>query len=702
MKPYESDRTLTFLPDDPIKGYDQDRLNRADFVRALTNQLLKFDQAECLVIGIHGPWGSGKSSFMNLLTNELEEKSKNADTPIVIVRFNPWNFSSIDQLIFMFFNEIKYAIGKKDRSETAKKIGKKLENIGRILAPLEILPILGEFPKIIQLFGRGLEKVVDSNDLIDLKTELNQLFDEYGKKLVILIDDIDRLDKESMRLMFRLIRLNADFNNTLYVLTFDRQVVEKALKEEQGISGREYLEKIIQVNFDLPMPEKSRVRQFLFEEIGKILSKIPREDFDQHRWWSIYHAGFKSFFRTIRDVKRYMNALYLTFPSISGEVNPVDFMALEAIRVFCPDVYSSLAKKKGILTSMGGLHGRSTKTEAEKEEFEELFAHAGEEHKVAVRRISEQLFPQLAHIYQNMFGGNGVPSTWRREKRMCAEDFFDRYFLLEVPEGEISEFEIRTTLEKADDRKVFVNILEKFNERGLARRFLERLGDFVDVIPGEKVKTVIEGLLDIGDELPLRRKSLHDFGPQSQISWIAYNLLKRVDDPLRRVDILRDAVRTGTGLYSVIHLVSRIEPDQKRKEEPIIPEKYLKELQAIALERICQEAKQEKLLDRPGLVFILYRWKHWSNTDEPNDYISRVVSSNEGIVKLLVGFLVEVYSETVGDYIARRKWVIHLNELQEFIDPEVLLPRVKSIKQESWESLSDQEKNAIDAFLSSI
>ena len=693
-----------FLPDEPIENSDQDDLNRTNFVKDLAKKITKFDQPNCMVIGIHGPWGSGKSSFLNLLANELEEKNKDKNTPIVIIRFNPWNFSTIDQLIFMFFNEIKYSIGQKDRSKTTKRIGEKLDTLGKLLAPLQVFPVLGEFPKSIQKFSEGLKRIADSNDLIDLKTDLNRLFDEYSKKLVILIDDIDRLDKESMRLMFRLIRLNADFRNTVYTLAFDRQVVEKVLENEQEISGRDYLEKIIQVNFDLPSPEHSRVTQFLTEEIVRILSEIPEEDFDVHRWLNIYHAGFKLFFKNIRDVKRYVNALQLTLLSVYEEVNPIDFVALEAIRVFCPDIYSDLAKKKETLTkedlSTQMIYGESANTE-EREEFEELFAKAGKEYEPIVRRICQQLFPHISNVYSNMFGGDGSPNIQRKEKRICTKDFFDKYFLLGVPEGGISEVEFRIALEKADNRNIFVDILEDLNKRGLARKFLERLGDFVDDISIEKVKTITEALLDVGDELPLRRKSLLDFGPQSQISWIAYRLLKRMDDPLSRVDVLRDAVRTGVGLYSVIHLVSKLEIENKKEENQIIPEKYLKELQNIALERIRQETKEGKLLDRAGLAYILYRWKSWSNTDEPNDYISRIISNDKEVVKLLVGFLEEVISETGGDYFARRSSVIRWKSLSEFVNPQDILHKVQSIKQRLWKSLSDREKIAVDAFLSS-
>ena len=132
-----------------------------------------------------------------------------------------------------------------------------------------------------------------------------------------------------------------------------------------------------------------------------------------------------------------------------------------------------------------------------------------------------------------------------------------------------------------------------------------------------------------------------------------------------------------------------------------MPEEYFEELKTIALGRIRQEANKNDLLNKPGLAFILHHWKKWSTVEEPRECVSRLVSSDEGVIKLLVSVLSEVYSSTAEDYIARKRWEIRQNGLQEFINPEDLLPKVKSIKQRIWESLSDREKIAVDAFLRS-
>ncbi|MFH1929572.1 MAG: P-loop NTPase fold protein [Chloroflexota bacterium] len=694
-----------FLPDEPINRPEQDRLNRIDLVKALGDKIGNYDTPDCLVIGIHGPWGSGKSSVLNLLASELEERSKSEGPPLVIVRFNPWCFFSMDQLILMFFHELGSALRMRSGSKIAKDIGTILETFGEVLSPAALFlggPGARTLPQIIKTVGTVVRRSTRENNLFSLKVKLNRLLEDYGKKIVILVDDIDRLDEEGMRLMFRLIRLNADFNNTVYVLAFDRKVSEAVLESEQGVSGRAYLEKIIQVSFDLPLPEQSRIARILWEEMDEVLSGMPEEAWDEHRWWNLYHAGFKTFFRTIRDVKRYVNALRLTLPSVSEETNPVDFVALEAIRVFCPDVYSGLTKKREILTRTEGPYGsaRSPDVGAQKREIEELLAKAGEDHETAVRGVCRQLFPQLAHIYDNTSYGPGWQSTWRKEKRICAGDVFYKYFLLGVPEGEISETEIYVALQKAVSRSAFAGVLRELIRRGLVRRFLERMQDFTKEFPVEKVETTIGALLDIGDELPAQKRGILDFGLDTQVVRVIRQLLDRIDDPYRRVEILKNVVETGAGLYIVVRLVSSIEPDAERERESIVPADGFKEIKTIVLERIRREASQENLSSMPNLEYILFRWRDWSTVDEPRDYVSRLVSSNQGLTRLFVGFLQETFSQSLRDYIPSRKWVISKKALSEFISPEDLLPKAQFIKQSQWTSLGERERLAVDAFLS--
>ena len=171
----------------------------------------------------------------------------------------------------------------------------------------------------------------------------------------MLIDDIDRLDQESMRFMFRLIRLNADFDGVTYVLAFDRDVVASVLTQEQGVAGIEYLEKIIQVGFDIPPAEQDKLDRLFSQSLDKIgiLNDISEENLI--RWLDLKVGGIGKLIRTPRDVVRYANGLAVNGGIVANEVNPVDLSAIEAIRTFAPELYSFIRNNRDMMVGPTGV-----------------------------------------------------------------------------------------------------------------------------------------------------------------------------------------------------------------------------------------------------------------------------------------------------------------------------------------------------------
>jgi len=94
--------------------------------------------------------------------------------------------------------------------------------------------------------------------------------------LIIVVDDIDRLNHKKLKQMLQLVKINADFPNTIYLLPFERNVIEQNLSEQAGVSGREYLEKIIQVDFDIPAIQESKLHKYLFSQLDAIVKRFLR------------------------------------------------------------------------------------------------------------------------------------------------------------------------------------------------------------------------------------------------------------------------------------------------------------------------------------------------------------------------------------------------------------------------------------------
>ena len=131
-------------------------------------------------------------------------------------------------------------------------------------------------------FGKPAARLIrqKKKDVQDIKKKVASRIAKQSRRILIVIDDIDRLTGEEIRQLFRLVKAVADFPNVLYLLAFDKEVVIKALDEFHGIPGKEYLEKIVQVPFELPSADKAEIRPLFFERLSVILRDTHEELFD--------------------------------------------------------------------------------------------------------------------------------------------------------------------------------------------------------------------------------------------------------------------------------------------------------------------------------------------------------------------------------------------------------------------------------------
>ena len=179
-------------------------------------------------------------------------------------------------------------------------------------------------------------------NVIKLKMEIAEELKKHPQRIFVTVDDIDRLNPEEIRQLFGVIKSVADFPNVVYLLTFDKKVVIEALRESQGISGENYLEKIVQFPFELPLPDRSSLYRLLFARLETIMAGTPEGLFDQTYWGNVFMRGIEHFISTPRKINLLTNTLSVTYPAVQGEVNPVDFIGIETLRIFCPEAYNMI------------------------------------------------------------------------------------------------------------------------------------------------------------------------------------------------------------------------------------------------------------------------------------------------------------------------------------------------------------------------
>lgn len=686
-----------YLEDRPIHRPAEDRLRRSRLAERLARSLLSWLGEESIVIALYGTWGSGKSSLLNLTEHylvELGQELREIERPIVI-RFNPWYFSGQGQLIGTFFRQVAASLRMREPAVMGA-LAKHLERYGRFFEPLGALGggpwgmILAKLPgRVAQMAGTWAKQ--RSQDLAHPRQQIDKNLRETGRRLVIIMDDLDRLAQPEIRQMFQLVKLNADFPNTTYVLAFDPAVVRQALTEKE-VSGQVYLEKIVQVAFELPPPETELLFRIFFEQLDGVLGQVPQTTWDERRWVNLFHAGLKEFFSNVRNIKRFINALRLNYGLVAGEVNPIDFMGVEALRVFVPKAYVAMAQNKEFFVGTRRLLRRQQPVS---QGLDNLLSRVPESQREAVRAIWGQLFPQIGVQY-----GPGTYQEWRRELRICAADMFERYFLLGIPAGEISEIELESLLELAGQPEQLASALRELIEQGRVRRFLERMKDYIDRVSVDHIEPLCLALLNVGDDLPVEKRGFSDFSPHLQLMWVVYPLLKRLPEPHDVCDLLVRALSQSTSVFTPVNAVSHL-TYLSQKEEPgdlVLNSSQLQRLQELCLEKIRRARNLGSLQKVPHLNSVLFRWKEWGDLTEVRAYVANLVVTVEGLADFLVGFLAQVTSSTIGEHFVKSEWTIDLDSVAKLVEIEVLTEKIASLGDEDLASLSDRQRLAIDTF----
>lgn len=468
----------SYSSDQPISLRRDDRFNRWPFAKRIADTLAGRRDPSSIVIGLYGPWGDGKTSTLHLMEEAL------ADHPhVVVVRFNPWYYQSEEKLLRGFFSTLAATLGK---SLPTKKehIGDALKKYGSILS-LASVAVGGVITIKPGDAAKSVGEALSTVELDELKERIEQILADTGTYVVVLIDDIDRLDRIETHAIFKLVKLSAGFRFTRYVLSFDDEMVAAAIGERYGQggyeAGRSFLEKIIQVPLHLPPPDQDALRAMTFEGVQTALnqaeialSQAQADAFGRH-----FVDGLEPGLATPRHSKVYVNALTFALPLMKSEANPVDLMLMEGIRVFYPKLYAAIRDNSDLFLKSD--RGNNQQDQARREQLAEAInqgLRGRDESKIGAirRRLLEVLFPRISR----MGYGHEWDRIWARDQRVCSGQYFRRYFTYGVPPGDVADteiarlvddFNIRNAAQQDADlrgygeRNAFPQLIRKLRER---------------------------------------------------------------------------------------------------------------------------------------------------------------------------------------------------------------------------------------------
>lgn len=330
-----------------IQTKNHDLLKRENFVSRIAEGILNYNDIENFVVGLEGEWGTGKTSILNL----LEEKLKGN---IEIFKFSPWNFVSRKQIISDFFEQFSYFMGLSCRQDAAE-VSQQLQMMSKFLKPFGLIPVAGDLIKILsegmEVMGNSLnpEKV----DIEKMKEKINISLEKENKKIVVIIDDIDRLSDTEIIEIFQLIKGAGKFNNVIYILAYDYELVVNALNSISQKRGNEYLEKIVQIQIEMPFISKDDLIEIFFDRINDI--------FEIENKNKIIETKYKNFITTllkdIRQIEKVLNHIRFGAEYAKQYLDISDYVIMKVLQITEPQLYkfyldniNEIEKKLGKIT----------------------------------------------------------------------------------------------------------------------------------------------------------------------------------------------------------------------------------------------------------------------------------------------------------------------------------------------------------------
>lgn len=700
--------------DKPISAPSEDRFGVDPFAKALAASIRKLTSPEGTVIALHGPWGSGKSSTVNLVQYHLQQAIEAGE--IVVINFACWWFRGEDELALAFFRELYAGLGATlgERFKTLlPKIGARLLRAGSVVGPGIDLVGGGGAGTVAAGAMNWLSGFIQQDDTVEkLHAELEKSLAEQKKRFLIVIDDIDRLAPDEALLMFRLVKSVGRLSNVIYLLVFDRALAEATVAERYPTEGPHYLEKIIQAGFDVPEPRADDLRQQLLQILDEICGSPDPKEVVRHM--NIFYDVVAPEIRTPRDLVRLGNSLSVTWPAAAGEVDRADFIGIEVLRVLRPAVYRALRSNKDKLC--GTSRASAGRSQDRREEYDKLLVGgASAQEQERLRRALMRLFPPLASVWSNVIYGDRSMAEWSRQRRACASDHFDTYFRFSLGGDVLPKSEIDQLVARASDQGFIDNSLRdalavtRPSGATKAALILDELNLHADRVAAEDVGPLLKTLFKIADELDVPAdmgKAFSTVSNNLRIHWLLRRLTLERYNLAARSALFMAACETAALGWLVDFADSAFtdyHPRDGREPEPesncLTTAADAEALNDKALGRMRYAAASGELTKHSKLGYLLYRWRDVARDGgaEVRRWSDAQLHDDGMIVRFASALTSHGWMHTGDDAVSQRTTLANIEGLELVIDKDRLRARVEKLA--SKNDLPRAEISVVSEFL---
>lgn len=626
---------LAFFDDRPISGRKEDKLSRAKLAERIANAVSAPGQTSGMVAAIHGAWGEGKTSILRMIEEELNNSNR-----AICVRFNPWQFGNQERLLKGFFVTLGDILGQEFWNLSAD-IGHLLRQYGGLLsfAPVPFFGGLIQFPagSAAKEIGRNLSNIKAN----DLKEKIESILTRQNRRVVVFVDDIDRLDRDEIHEVLKLVKHTADFKNTTYILAFDQDIVAASIEEryaDGGIeAGRSFLEKIIQFSFPLGSASAHLMKQMFHDEVARVLD-IHGAKLSEAEFIDFYHSSFDTFekkIKTIRRLKKYANGLMFALSNLKGEVNVRDLMLIEAIRHFYPSLYEyirgtpELFLKGGILPLVKEHKIAEDMQNAVDRALRGLTASEKEN---VINWLIIALFPAVSDLFERNSTRFLNEDKWAEEKRACSKQYFYRYFSYGVGGDDVSDVDVENfiaSIDRNSESEIEQNILLRI-DGGIFPQFIGKLKIYHKKIPHTSAQRLALALARVSDQISHERYDF--FTILDETAYLVSRLVQIQPSINKRFSLAEGVVSDSRSLVFAGRIFKAI--NSSNREDNLLIQKIGGSLAA----RVQNAIEQNLFFDSISDVgILLYVWRNHGNQDTKKVLRASFRKSDGNLDKFLKG-----------------------------------------------------------------
>ena len=497
---------MKIYTDKPIRSKNEDTLNRSRFSDMIADYLLSNITRDGFVISINGPWGCGKTSIINMVKQVLKDHvaSKDNLTLPVFIDYSPWNATDQSQIIKQFLNVVSESFKE---SRVLRVIGKSLNVISSIaeLSPLpsNIKSIIKGIDSAFANYRKAIEN--SKQDLDTFKDKVIEKLEKSYVRYIVFVDDIDRLNNEEIKLLIQLIKSVCNFPNVTYVLSYDKDIVAGALNGSQkDVDGYKYLEKIVQMEFNVPNIKGTRMKEITVRDLVELIDGCTEKDLQNIKTY--VSLGLFTQLSNIREEKRYINSLSFALQCHKEEIDIADLCAITYLRNLDENIFKLIIEYRDYLLDKGHAADNAA-LDAIKKTFEDKLSHTK-------YRIDKSKF-LLSHIFPNMFNANRTFAPARLDtKRLCNKKKFNRYLQFELDDNDIPAERLDAVLELKE---------------------VQPLLDLVHDLTGEQLNTFFISLESLSSDLV-------DIDKFKVVSLFAFNYMATIEHNVGDYEFLKERV----------------------------------------------------------------------------------------------------------------------------------------------------------------